>query len=180
MEVTERLNNRVLITFLVGLCIWGLLIWQHFHDGVPSHHLLNRADMPAISNWWGAILLPLLTWFLMARTGLPKGETSLTAALCGFIAAFGYGVLFSVAFVEGYESILNVMLPGLLFIALFIPIYRPKYVLGMVFGMTYTFGVFLPTVFVVIFAVLSFIIFNYIRPIPFYVFGKLSGRGEQK
>jgi hypothetical protein len=180
MKVHERVSNRVLITLLVGLCIWGLLIWQHFHHGVPSHHLLNRADMPAISNWWGAIILPLLTWFLVAKTGLPKGETSVSAALWGFIAAFCYGVVFSAAFIGGHGSILDLMLPGLLVIALFIPIYRPKYVLGMVFGMAYTFGAFLPTVFVLVFGLLSFIIFNYIRPLPLYVFGKLSGRTEQK
>lgn len=180
MKVHERVSNRVLITLLVGLCIWGLLIWQHFHHGVPSHHLLNRADMPAISNWWGAIILPLLTWFLVAKTGLPKGETSVSAALWGFIAAFSYGVVFSSAFIGGHGAILDLMLPGLLVIALFIPIYRPKYVLGMVFGMAYTFGAFLPTVFVLVFGLMSFIIFNYIRPLPLYVFGKLSGKSELK
>ena len=180
MRVHERVSNRVLITLLVGLCIWGLLIWQHFHHGVPSHHLLNRADMPAISNWWGAIILPLLAWFLVAKTGLPKGETSVSAALWGFIAAFSYGVVFSAAFIGGHGAILDLMLPGLLVIALFIPIYRPKYVLGMVFGMAYTFGAFLPTVFVLVFGLMSFIIFNYIRPLPLYVFDKLSGKSEQK
>jgi hypothetical protein len=180
MKVHERVSNRVLITFSVGLCIWGLLIWQHFHAGVPSHHLLNRADMPAISNWWGAIILPLLTWFLVAKTGLPKVETSVSAALWGVIAAFSYGVVFSMAFIEGHGSVLELMLLGLLVIALFIPTYRPKYVLGMVFGMAYTFGAFLPTMFVLVFGLMSFIIFNYIRPLPFYVFGKLSGKSEQK
>ena len=42
------------------------LTWEHFHGGIRSHEFLNSADMPAISNAWGALLLPALAWFLSA------------------------------------------------------------------------------------------------------------------
>jgi hypothetical protein len=43
------------------------LAWEHFHGGVKSHHLFHRSDLPAISNWWGALVLPGLAWFLLGR-----------------------------------------------------------------------------------------------------------------
>ncbi|HEY2092410.1 MAG TPA: hypothetical protein VGJ81_11010 [Thermoanaerobaculia bacterium] len=30
------------------------------HGGVPVHPILRRADMPGISNWWGALIIPAL------------------------------------------------------------------------------------------------------------------------
>ena len=38
------------------------LAWEHTHGGVQSHHFLARPDLPAISNWWGLIILPSLGW----------------------------------------------------------------------------------------------------------------------
>ena len=59
--------TRILITGIVTLLILGLLLWQNFHGGVPSHHILNRADLPEISNWWGGLVLPILTWVLLRK-----------------------------------------------------------------------------------------------------------------
>ena len=36
------------------------LTYEHFTGGVRSHHVLNRPDLPAISNWFGLLTLPLL------------------------------------------------------------------------------------------------------------------------
>jgi hypothetical protein len=58
---------RILITSVVTILIFGLLLWGHFHGGVPAHHILNQKDLPEISNWWGGLLLPILTWFLFGR-----------------------------------------------------------------------------------------------------------------
>ena len=57
-------NIRIPLTITVTILIFALLIWQHFHGGVPSHHILHQADLPSISNWWGGLLLPVLTWVL--------------------------------------------------------------------------------------------------------------------
>ena len=53
---------RIGLAVLVTLAIWSVLIWQHFHDGVPAHHLLQNPDLPRMSNWFGGLLLPVLTW----------------------------------------------------------------------------------------------------------------------
>ena len=60
-------KTSLYFTGIVTIAIWSLLAWNHYHGGVPSHHILHREDLPAISNWWGGLLLPLLTWFLLYR-----------------------------------------------------------------------------------------------------------------
>ena len=67
MNEKSFFKTRLYSTVLVTVAIWALLAWDHFHGGVPSHHILAREDLPEISNWWGGVLLPLLTWFLLYR-----------------------------------------------------------------------------------------------------------------
>ena len=46
---------------IVGLVAMGALAhigWEYFNGGIHAHHLFQRADMPAMSNAWGAVLLP--------------------------------------------------------------------------------------------------------------------------
>lgn len=174
MKVRELPKRRFLLTLLVALCIWSLLIWQYFHGGVPSHHLLHRNDLPSVSNWWGGILLPFLTWFLVGRVNIREGAKNTNAVIGGFFGALFYGIALSASFVNGFEQISSLMGPGLLIIALFFPIYRSQYFLGFVIGMAYTFGALLPTGFGVVVGLISFVIYNYIRPIPLYLFRKLS------
>lgn len=38
-------------------------------EGVPAHHLLNNPDLPRISDWFGGLLLPALTWALLGLAG---------------------------------------------------------------------------------------------------------------
>lgn len=174
MKVAELLRKRFLLTLLVALCIWSLLIWRHFHGGVPSHHLLNRSDLPSVSNWWGGILLPFLTWLLVGRINMREGTIDSKAIMGGFFGALFYGIALSASIVNGFEQISSLMGPGLLIIALFLPIYRPQYFLGFVIGMTYAIGAILPTAFGVVVGLVSFVIYNYIRPIPLYFYRKLS------
>jgi hypothetical protein len=42
------------------------LAFEHFTGGVQSHNLLNRPDLPAISNWLGLVTLPLLVAVVVA------------------------------------------------------------------------------------------------------------------
>ena len=67
--MTEQQLSRVRLYFtaLVTLITWSMLLWQYSNAGVPSHHLLHRADLPAISNWWGGLLLPALSWIMLGR-----------------------------------------------------------------------------------------------------------------
>ena len=59
---------RAGLTVVATLALWSLLLWQHFHQGVPAHHLLDNPDLPVVSNWYGGLLLPVLAWGLLSLT----------------------------------------------------------------------------------------------------------------
>lgn len=164
---------RVYLTILVAIIVSGLLFWQHFNGGVPSHHLLHRNDLPAISNWWG-ILLPVITWLFAGIVYKRESQKYPFHVRLGFLGGLIYGILLSVSFSIGLDQIASIMGPALLVISVFLPIYRFEYVLGFVIGMFYTFGTVLPTGFALIIASLSFAIYQFIRPIPLYIIGKLT------
>ena len=65
MNQKLTLNTRIIFTGIVTILIWGHLAWDYFHEGVPTHRILHRQDLPGISNWWGGIVLPLITWLLL-------------------------------------------------------------------------------------------------------------------
>jgi hypothetical protein len=164
---------RLRFTGAVSMGIWAVLIWKQTHGGVPTHHLLHRADLPGLSCWWDALVLPVLTWMLLARirprlvvevagSGSPAASPS---ALQGFFGAIGVGILFSALFVAGQETALSYALNGLLVAALFFPIYRAECVLGFVLGMTFTFGSVLPLIFGSLVACVGLLLHRFIRPL---------------
>jgi hypothetical protein len=146
---------RLGLTVGVFLAELSHLIWDYRHGGVPSHHLLNNPDWPAVSNWWGALLLPALTWMLlgpiMRRMAAPAPDAGARAPrLRGSGVLFGgallFGILLSVAFTNAYDTLAATLFLGMLAATLVVPLYRAEWVLGFVFGMALTFGVVLPTV----------------------------------
>ena len=154
MDARTFYQVRVGFTALVLVGIWSLLAWSYFHGGVPSHHLLADKDLPAFSNWWGGLVLPLLTWFLLYR--LSKRVLSYTQpaaspvnfqpqVLYGFAGGLFFGILLSVFFTFAYTNLAEYLLYSILLLALFLPIYRAECLLGFVLGMTVTFGGVLPT-----------------------------------
>ena len=162
---------RIYITAIVFLAIWSLLTWNYFHGGVPSHSILAREDMPSISNWWCAVLLPSLTWSLLYRiqkriTDHPTEKQTALKPPIGivyrFVGALLFGIVLSIFFTLRMEEIPGYMVMSLFGLALFIPIYRAECLLGFVMGMTFTFGAVLPTgigsIFVLIGAVLYWLV----------------------
>jgi hypothetical protein len=173
MSEQQRSQSRLYLTGLVTLAELAHLTWEHFNGGVISHHILHRADMPAISNWWGVLLLPALTWFLTGRIqrrialrsgGKEAGSKLPVHVLAGFVGSLLFGILLSVAFTNHYESIALYLFQGMLLLALLLPIYRAECVLGFVLGMTFTFGAVLPTVVGSIIGALSAVIHLFLRP----------------
>jgi hypothetical protein len=177
-------KTRLYFTGIVTLGIWSLLAWHHFNGGIPSHHILARQDLPEISNGWGGLLLPLLTWFLLYRVQqrLQRNPSEVSGAfgipstvLYGFAGALGFGILLSTFFTLGLSEIPFYMLIGLLLLAFFFPIFRSECLLGFVIGMTFTFGAVLPTGIGSILAVLGAFIFLVIRPILSFITSGLIG-----
>jgi len=158
----------------ITFSIWSLLLWQYSHGGVPSHYFLQRADMPELSNWWGALLLPVLTWLAMARiqkrlfmpatTPATKDIRLLTIqVLLSFIIALCYGAILSLAFFTGNAAVSAVMFPAILFFALFFRVYRAEFILGLILGMSITFGAVLPTIFATLIALASAVVYFSVR-----------------
>ncbi len=178
--MTEKtfIKRRLYFTGMITICIWSLLLWNHFNGGVPSHHMLHQEDLPKISNWWGALLLPLLTLFLTFRIQirLIRKNDNMSDLLefpktyiYSFIVALSFGILLSVFFTLGYSNISGFMMYGLLLLALVFPIYRAECLLGFVIGMTFTFGVVLPTIVGAIFALIGALLYLYVRTGIIYI-----------
>lgn len=176
--------TKILITSIVAMLIFGLLFWEYFHGGVPGHHILQKKDLPEISNWWGGFLLPALTWFLLGRIekrlhqqdSLQQETKKQTFTIFGlFFLGLALGLLIAVSFTKDYKLFLDNVLYVFLLLSVIVPIYSPELVLGFVFGMTYTFGAILPTVFILIIGALGFLMYRFIRPLLLRittVFGK--------
>ena len=174
---------RIFFTLVVTIAIASLLAWNYTNGGVPAHHIFANKDMPEISNWWGLLVLPLLTWFLTYRVGkrifndYPKNRpTQTTRALVGFIGALLFGILVAGSFSLGYRDATGNILLIVFPLALFIPIYRSEYLLGFVIGMTYTFGAVLPTGIGSILIMALAVIYLYIRSFFLFIGSKFSTR----
>ena len=172
--MTEKtfFKRRLFFTGIVTVGIWSLLLWNHYHGGVPSHHILQQKDLPAISNWWGGLLLPLLTLFLTYRIQkrIIRSNDNKSKPLkisqkytYRFLLALSFGILLSVFITLGYSNLSGYMMYGLLVLALFFPIYRAEYFLGFVIGMTYTIGAVLPTGVGIILALIGVLLYLYVR-----------------
>jgi len=165
---------RILVTGTVTLMILGLLLWTHFHGGVPSHHILQRADLPGISNWWGGLLLPALTWLLLGRVNkrlakqhspTPRPRNDYAKVLRLFLMGLAFAIILAACFTNGYEPFLENVPYLILAMSLAVPIYYAEFMLGFVLGMTYTFGAMIPTVFALIMASIGFLLFRFVRPL---------------
>jgi len=174
---------RLYFTGIITVGIWGLLIWNHYHGGVPSHHILNRENLPEISNWWGGLVLPLLTLLLTYRlrkrilrnNDNASSSTSLPLKVVyRFLFALLFGILLSVFFTLGYSSVSGGMIRSLFVLALLFPIYRAECLLGFVLGMTYTFGAVLPVAIGGILLFIASVLYLYVRPVLLYILKKIK------
>lgn len=155
-------NHHILVTVVITLLVWGHVLWDHLHGGIPTHYLFHSKDMPGIPNWVGAIILPFFTWFLLSRTrkrfnGNASRE-SLNKIVLRFLAALAVAIIMAVCFMNGIE-IPKVVLLSILGLGLFFPIYYSEFLLGWVLGSAFTFGAVIPMGFGSIFALICFGLF---------------------
>jgi hypothetical protein len=179
MDLNEKLSlkNRILFTGIVTLFVWGNLLWEYFHSGVPTHHLLQREDLPGLSNWWGGIAVPLMTWFLLIRiVKRVSNNTSLTSklnhAIYGFLGALFFGIMLSFFFTIG-SNIPEYMMIGVILLSFFIPLYKAEFLLGFIIGMIYTFGGILPIAVGIILTIIFTIAYKLIRFGVLYLVSKV-------
>lgn len=131
------------------------LSWEYLTGGVVAHHLMARADMPSVSNWWGILILPILAWFTTVRINnrikfRPVDEDTEnripSGILIGLFGMLTLSILQSISFEFGFPSITMYIAIGVLLLGLFLPIYRAECFLGHVLGATFTFGPVIPLI----------------------------------
>jgi hypothetical protein len=155
------------------------LAWEHSHGGIASHHLLARQDLPAISNWWGLIVLPFLGW-LASRSATRRAALEDAAAarsMAGFLVALAVGSALSSSFAAGFESASTGIFFTALGAGLFLRTYRAECIFGFVLGMTFVLGSILPTIAALAGAGISAIAFFVIRPVMARLLKALPLRG---
>jgi hypothetical protein len=151
MDTKTFFRYRLYFAGFITLAMWLLLAWDYFHGGIPAHHILNKHELPAISNGWGGFLIPLLTWYLLYRIQKRNQQEGNILDLAKLRKAFFmsllsaiYALIIALAFTFDYNVVSEYMFNGLLVLALIFPLYRAEYYLGFVLGLTYFFGGVLP------------------------------------
>ena len=141
--------------------------WEYTHGGIKDHHLVNRADLLAISNWWGLLVLPVLgwlTWHGVARRASDEAG-AIPKALQAFLGALFIGTALSTAFATDHEAMTSGIFLATLAAGLVLRTYRAEYIFGFVLGMTLVFGSVLPMILASIVAAISAIAHLVIRPV---------------
>jgi hypothetical protein len=184
---------RITFAAAAALVIAGLLAWEHTHGGIASHHFLQRADMPAFSNWWGLLVMPVLGWFASGRlivNGDANGDAVLAAkatfalgpfllnrhAVLSLAGAFLFGLLIAVSFTLGIKPILEVVPFAMLLAAVALPIFRPHYLFGFVLGLAGAIGAVLPLIVGSVLAALSALVYFVVRPLLARVWSSVRRR----
>lgn len=168
-------KSKILFTLFVAVLVLGLLLWQHNHGGVPSHHILHQNNLPSISNWWSAVLLPVFTWILLTRienrlkkqnlpNSTPSDKSSMVKILALFFVGLSMAILITISFVLDIKPISDNLLYLFLVLSFVLPIYYSEFILGFILGMTYIFGAILPTGFVLLWAAFGLFSYRYIGP----------------
>lgn len=161
-------NLRILITTVVTLLVWGHIAWDYFHEGIPTHYIFQSDDMPGLPNWWGGIVLPFFTYFLLFRISkrLNQPENGESLQLIGL--RFFLGVLFAmsifVAFMNGID-ITDYIMGSIFLLAFVFPLYKSEYFLGWVLGSSFTFGAIIPILFGSMLCLIFFLSYQLVRVI---------------
>jgi len=135
--VKFRPSGRLLATAGLGVATAALLAWRAAHGGIPRHHLLHRADLPAISTAWDLLVVPVLAWFLLGRARARlEGASGWFGLGLGLLVGAGFALLFRLGHLEPLPWVLLAILAA----GILAQTYRAECVLGFVLGMTFTFG----------------------------------------
>ena len=165
-DMNALFENKVKSTIGIFILTGLFILIEHFDGGVVSHHLLAREDLPAISNWWGLLTVPLITWIVIS---LEKKKEKIVLSPnqhikknqkrgIRFLSALIFGIAISLLWELVLQHILSyiIIIPFLL--SIFKPIHFPESLLGFVIGMIFTFGGILPIIGGLVILIICFII----------------------
>ena len=178
MNITLNSKMKLILTIAIALLIFGMILREHFNGAVVSHYLLDNKDLPKVSNWWGLLTIPVISWFTFSNLQkrnrgandqqLPVSKSQLYR----FLGALLFAVALTVMFRSALD--LNKYLLLITFVlALFIPLYLPEFYLGFVLGMAYGFGGILPVIFGLFLLVIYAIEYKLIRRGVLFILDRL-------
>ena len=160
-------RNKLTLIIAAAILAALFILREYLNGGVVTHYPLADANNPGISNWWGLLTFPLLTWVMLVVVQKRKPKTNDTEPTGDtivlqrnyFIGGLAFGLLMGVLWELGQQEILQylILLPWL--IAPFLRIYLPETTLGFVLGMAYTFGGVLPIVFALVIQTAGFFVY---------------------
>jgi hypothetical protein len=163
---------RLGVVVAATLAYWALLAWQYTHGGVTGHSFLARDDMPVISNWWGALSIPIVSWILtgsikrrLAAFGpdATGADRALRTAVVACIGSALYGSAMALGFSLGHDELSAWLFQALPLVALLLPIHRAEYLLGFVVALSLRFGGVLPLIIGTGVAVVSLVLHATVR-----------------
>ncbi|CAM3715763.1 hypothetical protein [Roseateles saccharophilus] len=131
--------------------------WEALHGGIATHHLLQRADLPGLSNLWGLLVLPALAAWAAGRLPPATAGDGRRIAV-GFALPLLLGAALSLAFTLQLQALTEAVFFGSMLLALLLPAHRPESLFGFVLGMSWTFGALLPTLIGAVIAGLSWLV----------------------
>lgn len=151
------------------------LAWEASHGGIVSHHLLARADLPAVSNLWGLATLPTLGWLAahFARRRSASSEHAVGRAVTAFFCALTLGGGLAAAFSLGLEDMSAGLFLAAILAGLVVPIYRAEYLFGFVIGMTWVVGPVLPVIAGTLAGTVSMLAHFVLRPVVLALYRRL-------
>ncbi len=163
MNVLTILNRKLLSVLAVALLVAAFILWEHFNGGVMVHHPLADEDLPGISNWWGLLTVPALSFFVLwlvdRRVSAHEDQKVATQRVTKhFLGGLIFGLIVALLWEVGAAEVLQFVILVPLVIALFIPVHFPECLLGFVLGMTFTFGGVLPIMIGIVVLVLAAIV----------------------
>lgn len=172
MNLSAFLKNKWALSFIAFAIVGLHLLWEYTHGGIMIHNVLAREDLPAISNWWGLVTVPILAWitgyvFEYRSKGIldnsaAEKKLGLNVAR-GFGGALLYGLSMTVLWQLGLDYIMQYWIMFPLVISLFVAIYYPEVLLGYTIGSLYSFGGVLPIGIGSILLLLCFIVHQAVR-----------------
>lgn len=165
---TVRINNKFYFVSFTTLLTALHLALEFFQGGVVTHYPLADTSNPGISNWWGLVTLPILTWVVLTVAQLKASRRQDKAQPSNLIllqknylfGGLAFGLAMGILWELGQEAVLQylILLPWLM--APFVRIYQPETSLGFVLGMMYTFGGVLPIAFALVIQTIGYIIYK--------------------
>lgn len=176
------IRNKLYFTSFITLLVVLHLASEFFRGGVVTHYPLADPSYPPLSNWWGLITLPVLTWALLtARQWQVSRAQDATHPPEGILlqknylfSGLAFGLAMGLLWELGQEEILQylILLPWVA--ALFTRIYLPETTLGFVLGMMYTFGGVLPIAFALVIQTIGYMIYKVINRGGIWLLAKVT------